>query len=155
MGGGVQSILTRKRVEEVHDGDSCLDSGRADRRLARRSGHEGRRLRRTGWHHSRHFRRLHWRLGIRTVRNLAGRRRHWRNHRGLCRCGDPDRDYALDQAGLMLTHTFHYESISGLLTTGLPSYSAPPAIEGTSRTSSPSWNEYDAPPRKRMSSSFT
>jgi len=34
-------------------------------------------------------------------------------------------------------------------------YCHPPAIEGTSSTSSPSWNEYEAPPRKRISSSFT
>ena len=34
-------------------------------------------------------------------------------------------------------------------------YCDPPAIEGTSSTSSPSWNECEAPPRKRISSSFT
>jgi hypothetical protein len=36
-----------------------------------------------------------------------------------------------------------------------PATFVPPAIEGTSRTSSPSWKAYVGPPRKRMSSSLT
>ncbi|MFZ0759571.1 MAG: DUF5666 domain-containing protein [Candidatus Sulfotelmatobacter sp.] len=38
---------------------------------------------------------------------------------------------------------------------GEGAYCAPPAIDGTSSTSSPSWKAYPDPPRKRMSSSFT
>src|SRR5208282_939353 len=89
---------------------------------------------------------------------FAGIRDRWRKRGRTCRNPiDSARPRCCARTGSPNVR-LHEVGVSGEPvsdTAALNVYFDPPAIEGTSSTSSPSWNEYEEPPMKRMSSSFT
>src|SRR5580698_2105750 len=87
-----------------------MDRGWTDRRLAGWEGDEGRWVRSTRRHHSWHPRRCPGRLGLRDVRNLAGRRHDRVDSCGVCWRRDFDLAYPLAEKSLKRTsHILHAE----------------------------------------------